>query len=73
MARSIYKDEHELFRKTVKRFHPGEFVPHEARWREQHRVDAEAWTKAGEVGILLTDVPEEYGGGGGDLLLRSAW
>ena len=41
-------------------------MPHEARWREQHRVDAEAWTKAGEVGILLTDVPEEYGGGGGN-------
>jgi acyl-CoA dehydrogenase len=55
----------QLFRKTVKRFIQEEFVPHEARWREQHRVDPEAWTKAGEVGILLTDVPEEYGGGGG--------
>jgi len=59
-------DEVRLFRKTVKRFVNEEFVPHEARWREQHRVDPEAWTKAGEVGILLTDVPEEYGGGGGD-------
>ena len=28
---------------------------------------AEAWTKAGEVGLLLTDVPEEYGGGGREL------
>jgi len=56
----------QLFRKNVKRFIQEEFVPHEARWREQHRVDAEAWPKAGEVGILLTDVPEEYGGGGGD-------
>ncbi len=56
----------QLFRKTVKRFIQEEFVPHEARWREQHRVDAEAWTRAGEVGILLTDVPEEFGGGGGD-------
>jgi len=56
----------QLFRKTVKRFINEEFVPHEARWREQHRVDPEAWTKAGEVGILLTDVPEVYGGGGGD-------
>jgi acyl-CoA dehydrogenase len=56
----------QLFRKTVKRFLQEEFVPHEERWREQHRVDADAWTKAGEVGILLTDVPEEYGGGGGD-------
>ena len=56
----------QLFRKTVKRFVQEEFVPHEARWREQHRVDAEAWTRAGEVGILLPDVSEEYGGGGGN-------
>ncbi len=56
----------QLFRKNVKRFIQEEFVPHEARWREQHRVDPEAWPKAGEVGILCTDVPEEYGGGGGD-------
>jgi len=59
-------EDHQLFRKTVKRFIQEEFLPHEARWREQHRVDADAWTKAGEVGILLTDVPEEYGGGGGN-------
>ncbi len=58
-------DELEMFRKTVARFVREEFAPHEARWREQHRPDAEAWTKAGQTGILLTDVPEEYGGGGG--------
>jgi len=59
-------DDIQLFRKTAKRFINEEFVPHEARWREQHRVDSDAWTKAGEVGLLLTDVPEQYGGGGGD-------
>ncbi len=59
-------EEIQLFRKNVRRFIQEEFVPNEARWREQHRVDDEAWDKAGEVGILLTDIPEEYGGGGGD-------
>jgi acyl-CoA dehydrogenase len=54
-----------LFRKTVRRFIQEEFAPNEPRWREQHRCDPEAWTKAGQTGILLTDVPEEYGGGGG--------
>ena len=58
-------DELRMFRKTARRFVQEEFVPHEARWREQHRVDGEAWTKAGQTGLLLTDVPEEYGGGGG--------
>jgi len=65
--RSPWMDEElDLFRKTVRRFMQEEFAPHEARWREQHRPDADAWTKAGQTGILLTDVPEEYGGGGGN-------
>jgi len=58
-------DELQMFRKTAARFIREEFVPHQARWREQHRPDADAWTKAGETGLLLTDIPEEYGGGGG--------
>ncbi len=61
-----YSEEIQLFRKNVKRFIAEEFVPNEARWRQQHRVDPEAWTRAGEVGILCTDIPEEYGGGGGN-------
>ena len=60
-------DELRMFRKTVHRFIQEEFLPHQARWRQQHRPDAEAWTKAGAAGLLLTDVPEEYGGGGGTI------
>ncbi len=58
-------EELRMFRKQVRRFVQEEFLPHEPRWRQQHRCDPEAWTKAGEMGILLTDVPEDYGGGGG--------
>ena len=58
-------DDVRLFRKTVRQFIQQEFAPHQDRWREQRRPDAEAWTAAGKAGILLTDVPEEYGGGGG--------
>jgi len=54
-----------MFRKTVRQFVQNEFVPHQARWREQHRPDAHAWTDAGRAGILLADLPEDYGGGGG--------
>jgi acyl-CoA dehydrogenase len=55
-----------LFRGTVRQFILEEFGPHQARWREQLRPDAEAWTKAGAAGILLSDVAAAYGGGGGD-------
>ena len=58
-------DDVRLFRKTVRQFIEEAFVPHQDRWREQQRPDAEAWTAAGRAGILLTDVPEEYEGGGG--------
>ncbi len=54
-----------MYRKSVREFLQTEFVPHQARWREQHHPDAEAWTAAGAIGMLLSDIPEEYGGAGG--------
>jgi acyl-CoA dehydrogenase len=53
-----------IFRKSVREFVQKEFVPNQSRWREQHRPDVEAWKAAGAVGILLADMPEEFGGGG---------
>lgn len=68
---SIYRpswmtDELDLFRTSVARFVEAEMVPHYERWRQQHHVDKELWRKAGELGFLCTDIPVEYGGGGGD-------
>jgi acyl-CoA dehydrogenase len=58
-------EELRMYRKSVREFLLAEFVPSQARWREQHRPDTESWKKAGQTGLLLPDVPEEYGGGGG--------
>ena len=58
-------DELRMFRKSVRQFIKEQFVPHQARWREQHRPDGQSWTAIGAAGILLPDIPEEYGGGGG--------
>ena len=57
-------DDLRMFRKSVREFIQKEFTPHQGRWREQHRPDAEAWKASGAMGILLPDVSEEYGGGG---------
>jgi len=59
-------DELRAFRDTVVRFVEKEMLPHDARWREQHHVDREVWRSVGATGLLLLDVPSEYGGGGGD-------
>jgi acyl-CoA dehydrogenase len=53
-----------MFRDEVRKFVEAELAPHEARWAKQQHVDREAWRKAGEMGILLADVPEQYGGAG---------
>ncbi len=54
-----------LLRESTAKFLEREFVPHLKRWFEQGKVDREAWTKAGAMGLLLPGVPEQYGGGGG--------
>lgn len=65
--RSPWMDEElELFRDAARRFVENEVAPNDARWREQKHVDREIWNKAGEVGMLCTDIPAEYGGVGGD-------
>ena len=55
----------EAFRDAVRRFVASEIAPHGKRWREQQHVDRELWNKAGEMGLLAADIPEEYGGAGG--------
>jgi len=57
-------DELRMFRKTARQFIQEKFTPNHPKWCRQHRPDQEAWTQAGETGILLADVPEEFGGGG---------
>src|SRR5262245_10603539 len=58
-------DELRMFRSTVRSFIQKELLPNQANWSRQNRPDPEAWLAAGRTGILLADVPDEYGGGGG--------
>lgn len=67
---SLYSPEHELFRETFRRFIQVEMDPNVNRWLEQHDIEPEFWLKAAAAGILGVDIPEEYGGPGGDFLHR---
>ncbi len=64
-ASSWMDAELEGFRDAVRRFVGHEVAPHQQRWREQQHVDREVWLQAGEMGLLLADIPEEFGGSGG--------
>lgn len=68
IPRQIFSPDHELFRATVRRFIEEHVTPFHAQWEKDGQVPAELWLKAGELGLLCCNVPEKYGGLGGDFL-----
>ena len=66
IPRTLFDEEHEMFRDAVRRFMELEVVPHHARWEEQGYVDRDLWLKAGAAGFLCPRMPEQYGGVGVD-------
>ena len=70
-ARSVFSEEHEVFRQSVRRFCETEIAPHHAEWEHNGAVSREVWLKAGEQGLLCCSVPEEFGGPGGDFLMSA--
>ncbi|AMW19405.1 acyl-CoA dehydrogenase family protein [Mycobacteroides chelonae] len=59
-------DAHRDLRKHAAEFLRKESTPNQERWSAQHQVDREFWNKLGDAGLLGLDLPEEYGGAGGD-------
>ena len=68
MDRTLFGEEHELFRTAFRKFVEKEVVPHQEAWRREGMVSREAWRRAGEGGFLCTWLEEEHGGPGGDFL-----
>jgi len=68
IPRSIFSNDHEMFRDMVRRYIAAEIMPDYREWEDAGQVPRSAWKKAGEAGLLCCAVPEEYGGAGGDFL-----
>ncbi len=68
IARSLFSEEHEIWREAVRRFVASEIVPFHAQWERDGIVPRELWLKAGAQGLLCCTVPEAYGGPGLDYL-----
>ncbi|TQS45739.1 acyl-CoA dehydrogenase family protein [Cryptosporangium phraense] len=64
MRRTLYDEDHEAFRAIARTFLAKEVVPFHDEWEKEGQVDRRIWTAAGAQGLLGTDVPEQYGGGG---------
>jgi acyl-CoA dehydrogenase len=52
------------FREQVRRYVAGEIAPHMDGWRREGRVPRQVWRAFGEMGFLLPEMPEQYGGSG---------
>jgi len=64
MRRTLFTDEHELFRATARAFVDQEIVPNHPTWERDGIVPRELFLAAGAVGLLAFAAPEAYGGGG---------
>ncbi len=68
IPRTIFNEEHELFRESARRFVEKEIEPYYDQWERDGQVSREVWRAAGEHGLLCCSMPEEYGGPGADFL-----
>lgn len=68
IPRILFNSGHDLFRDTVRRFIEEHVTPFHAQWEKDGQVPKDLWIKAGQLGLLCCNVPEEFGGMGGDFL-----
>ncbi|KJY43518.1 acyl-CoA dehydrogenase [Streptomyces sp. NRRL B-1568] len=64
MRRTVFNEDHEAFRETIRDFIAAEVVPYYDEWREAGAVPRGFYKKLGELGVFGIEVPEEYGGAG---------
>ena len=64
--RSWSDPELQQYRDTVVRFIHEHMLPDDEAARKRGHVGRELWRQAGATGLLCTDIPEAWGGGGGD-------
>ncbi len=60
--RTIFEEEHNVFRDSFRRFCDEEVAPYTEDWIDDGIVSRDAWLKAGENGFLAPFVDEAYGG-----------
>ncbi len=68
IPRTIFSSDHETFRDTARRFIAEKITPFHAQWEHDGRTPRALWLEAGKAGMLCCNVPDEYGGMGGDFL-----
>ncbi|MDT9025852.1 MULTISPECIES: acyl-CoA dehydrogenase family protein [Rossellomorea] len=55
-------DDHDMFRRSLRKFLEKEAYPYYDQWEEERMIPRSFWTKMGEQGYLCPDIEEQYGG-----------
>ena len=64
MERSLYTEDHEKFRESVKTFIAREIAPDYMEWEAAGIAPRTLFKAAGAQGLLGMQIPEQFGGGG---------
>jgi alkylation response protein AidB-like acyl-CoA dehydrogenase len=62
VRRTIYDEDHEAFRDSVREYLTRHVTPHLEQFIEARALPREIWIEAGKQGFLGLEIPEEYGG-----------
>ena len=62
MRRTIYDEDHEAFRGSVREFLERSVIPHVDEHAASKALPREFWQEAGKQGLLGLEIPETYGG-----------
>ncbi|MFA1547222.1 acyl-CoA dehydrogenase family protein [Actinomadura chokoriensis] len=64
MRRTVFNEDHEAFRDTIRAFIDAEVAPVYEEWENAGHPPRDFYLKLGELGVFGIQVPEEYGGAG---------
>ena len=62
MKHPYLNEDHEIFRKSLRKFLDKEAYPLYEKWEEDRMIPRSFWKKMGEQGFLCPDIDEKYGG-----------
>jgi acyl-CoA dehydrogenase len=68
MLEELFKEEHRIFRESLREFIEKEVNPNKEKWEKDGIIPKSVWRKMGELGFLGFWYPEEYGGFNADFL-----
>jgi len=66
VERTLFDEDHEAYRASVREFLAREVVPHKDQWDDDRWIPREVFKSAAAAGLYGLQIPEEYGGSGVD-------